>query len=211
MNDKHNALLKATSLLVLGAILAIAGGSITSYLNHRWETEKIDQQHSHERLSFIFALQSEIESNLLLMKRDFTDYRGQMSEGVGFTIRKPVFTTAIFDSHVNRIGEIQEPEIISEVVAFYSALNYFVKWSGGTEGLVAEVGNPKEYVRSFANLLYAGIHLQKRLDKITGPYRKKLTNPTFSNEEKKLLGAIIVLRKKLGAKKSDFQLKFHKE
>ncbi|WP_054031210.1 hypothetical protein [Desulfatitalea tepidiphila] len=211
MSDKHSTLLKELLLLVLGALLAITGGSITSYLNHKWDTEKIDQQRSHDRLSFIIALQSEIESNLLLMKRDFMSYRKQLSDGVPFTINRPVFTTTVFDSHVSRIGEIHEPEIISEIVAFYSSLNYFETWCEGTKGLIAEVGNPNGYVRSHANILHAGIYLQKRLDKITGTYRKENLIPTFSDDQKMLLREIETLRKKLGATKSDMQLKFHKE
>ena len=194
MSDKSNALLKELLLLVLGAILAISGGSITSYLNHKWEAEKIDKQHSHDRLSFLCALQSEIESNLLLMKRDFMDYRKQLSDAALFTINRPVFTTAIFDSHVNRIGEIQDPEIISEIVAFYSSLKYFGTWCEGTKGLIADVGNPKGYVRSHANILHAGIYLQKRLDGITGQYRKKSSVPVFSDEQKRLLEEITALR-----------------
>jgi hypothetical protein len=202
---------KEVSLIILGALLAITGGALTSWLTFELQDSASNYKAEIERQSILAGFQAEVEVNLIKLNNRFERYEMALEKDAQLSIRPNEFSFSIYNSNLPHIGNIQDLALITEIIAFYDGLKSIDDWESSLRREKANntENDKKRYVSQLANFLHAGIFLQARMANSSSDLSRVLPTPKFNNAQRDLLERIKKVRVILGAHPSKKSLSFH--
>jgi hypothetical protein len=200
---------REASLIGLGAILAIIGGALTSWITFKLQHDASIFKAEIERQSVLAAFQGEVEINLIKLKNRFDRYELSIERRTPLTITLNEFSTSVYQANLPRVGDISDLGVITELVAFYNGLIALEGWASSLRLEKSNENDKRRYVSQLSNLLHAGIYLQARMASSLSYLPRVLPTPKFDNDKTQLLERIKKLRIALGASPPKQPLRFH--
>ena len=201
-NSKRSPWWKDLLLILFGAILAISGGIIQSYLENNFETKKIIENRKFESKVLLATLQSEIEANLIYLHNRYRKYEGASNNNLNIEIIQFKASDDVYRTNIDQLGKLNHLGLIAEIVSFYSGLQRLENWSEQIISKQLKQEEVKKYASQHANFLHAAIFLHARLSELTRDMPKTLTSPSFSQKHEDLLKSIKEFRKEIGVSPS---------
>ena len=210
--DRGDAWRQQVVSLLLGALLAIAGGAVTTWLGDYFDRKAESRRERDAETALLAAFQAEIEANIFGLKGLFSNYESADTAGRRLELRKVDVSTTIFKENAGKISIVRDVRLVSEIVALYAGLNWINSWPS----IDSPQDTPKQQVArrhasQVANVLYASLYLQARLASRTEELRHPLSKPSFTEQQQNLLRRIQAFRQKAGARPPEDSLDFHGE
>ena len=209
--DRGNGWKQQFAPLFLGVFLATSAGVATTWLESYIERRSESGRERVAEAALLAAFRAEIETNIIGLHTVFSNYESADTAGLPLQLKQVSISTIVFKENASKVSEISDLGFVSELVAFYTALDWINSWPGSDSPQDASPQVALTHASQVANLLHGALYLQARLASRMEALGGPLSKPSLNEQQQHRLRRIETFRQKAGARPPQDSLDFHGE